>query len=106
MIPLSVCIIGKNEEKNIEKCLAPLMAYDFEIVYVDTGSTDHTKELAAKYTDNIYDFEWISDFSAARNFSLEKATRDYVLVLDCDEYLTHLDPEVLCASLEAHPKGV
>ena len=47
MIPLSVCIIGKNEENNIEKCLAPLVPYGFEIIYVDTGSTDRTKELAA-----------------------------------------------------------
>lgn len=106
MIPLSVCIIGKNEEKHIEKCLAPLMAYDFEIVYVDTGSTDRTKEIAAKYTDSIYDFVWIDDFSAARNFSLEKASRDYVLILDCDEYLTDLDIESLCAAIEAHPEGV
>lgn len=106
MIPISVCIIGKNEEKNIEKCLAPLISYGFEIVYVDTGSTDRTKELAAKYTDNIYDFEWTSDFSAARNFSLKKASRDYVLVLDCDEYLTDLNLEGLCAAIEAHPEGV
>lgn len=106
MIPISVCIIGKNEEKNIEKCLAPLTSYDFEIVYVDTGSADRTKKIAAKYTDNIYDFVWVDDFSAARNFSLEKATRDYVLILDCDEYLTDLDPEGLCAALEAHPEGV
>lgn len=106
MIPISVCIIGKNEEKNIEKCLAPLTSYDFEIVYVDTGSTDRTKELAAKYTDNIYDFTWVDDFSAARNFSLKKASRDYVLVLDCDEYLTDLDPEGLRTALETHPEGV
>lgn len=106
MIPLSVCIIGKNEEKNIEKCLAPLTSYDFEIIYVDTGSTDRTKELAAKYTDNIYDFTWSDDFSAARNFSLEKASRDYVLVIDCDEYLTDLNLKGLCAALKAHPEGV
>lgn len=106
MIPISVCIIGKNEEKNIDKCLAPLTSYDFEIIYVDTGSTDRSKELAAKYTDNIYDFTWIDDFSAARNFSLEKASRDYVLVLDCDEYLTDLDLNALCTAIEAHPEGV
>lgn len=103
MIPISVCIIGKNEEKNIEKCLAPLMPYNFEIIYVDTGSTDRTKELAAKYTDKIYDFEWIGDFSAARNFSLSKASHNYVLIVDCDEYLTALDIEGLNAAIEAHP---
>lgn len=106
MIPISVCIIGKNEEKHIEKCLAPLMGRGFEIIYVDTGSTDRTKELAAKYTNAVYDFEWCDDFSAVRNFSLEKASRDHVLVLDCDEYLTDLDADALCATIEAHPEGV
>ena len=105
MIPISVCIIGKNEEKNIEKCLEPLTHYPFEIIYVDTGSTDRTKELAAKYTDNIYDFEWIGDFSAARNFSLKKASHNYVLVIDCDEYLTDLDLDGLCEAIETHPRG-
>lgn len=106
MIPISVCIIGKNEEKNIEKCLEPLTHYPFEIIYVDTGSTDRTKELAAKYTNKIYDFEWIGDFSAARNFSLSKASHNYVLVLDCDEYVTDLDLDGLNAAIEAHPRGV
>lgn len=105
MIPISVCIIGKNEEKHIEKCLEPLTHYPFEIIYVDTGSTDGTRELASKYTDRIYDFEWIGDFSAARNFSLSKASHNYVLVLDCDEYLTELDLEGLNAAIEAHPRG-
>lgn len=104
MIPISVCIIGKNEEKHIEKCLEPLTHYPFEIIYVDTGSTDRTKELAAKYTEKIYDFEWIGDFSAARNFSLSKASHNYVLVLDCDEYLTELDLDGLYAAIEANPK--
>lgn len=106
MIPISICIIGKNEEKNIEKCLEPLTRYPFEIIYVDTGSTDRTKELASKYTDNIYDFEWINDFSAARNFSLSKASHNYVLVLDCDEYLTELDFEGVQRAIEAHPRDV
>ncbi|MCI9346020.1 MAG: glycosyltransferase [Lachnospiraceae bacterium] len=103
MIPISVCIIGKNEEKNIEKCLEPLTHYPFEIIYVDTGSTDRTRELAAKYTDKIYDFEWIGDFSAARNYSLSKASHNYVLVLDCDEYLIELDWNGLCEAIESHP---
>ena len=106
MIPISVCIIGKNEEKNIEKCLAPLVSYPFEIIYVDTGSTDRTKELAAKYTDKIYDFEWVNDFSAARNFSLQKASHNYVLVVDCDEFLTDIDMEGIYKAIEEHPRGV
>ncbi len=105
MIPISVCIIGKNEEKHIEKCLEPLTHYPFEIIYVDTGSTDRTKELAAKYTDKIYDFEWIGDFSAARNYSLSKASHNYVLVLDCDEYLIELDLDELSKAIETHPRS-
>lgn len=106
MIPISVCIIGKNEEKNIEKCLSPLKRYPFEIVYVDTGSSDHTKEIAAKYTDKVYDFTWVNDFSAARNFSLNKASHDHILVLDCDEFLTELDEKELYRLVKAHPHGV
>lgn len=106
MIPISVCIITKNEEKNIEKCLAPLVPYGFEILVVDTGSTDRTKEIAARYTDKLYDFTWCDDFSAARNFSLSKASHNYVLVLDSDEFLTELDAEELYRAIEAHPKAV
>ena len=106
MTPISVCIIGKNEEENIEKCLAPLMPYGFEIIYVDTGSTDSTKELAAKYTNRIYDFEWINDFSAARNFSLQKASHNYVLVIDCDEFLTDIDLEGIYQAIDEHPRAI
>lgn len=87
MITISLCMIVKNEEKNLERCLssyAPLMD---EIIVVDTGSTDRTKEIAARFTDKIYDFEWINDFSAARNFSFEKATCDYIFSADADEVL-------------------
>lgn len=106
MTPISLCIIGKNEEQHIENCLAPFAPYPFEIVYVDTGSTDRTKELAAEHGAKIYDFAWIDDFSAARNYALEKATHEYVLFVDCDEYMTALDLAALLAALEAHPQGV
>ena len=106
MIPISVCIIAKNEEKNIEKCLAPLMPYNFEIIVVDTGSTDRTKEIAHKYTALVYDFEWVDDFSAARNFSLKKASHNYVLIIDCDEFLTEIDLEGIYQAIEEHPRAV
>lgn len=93
MIPISVCIIAKNEEANIELCLSSLAPYGFEIVVVDTGSTDRTKEIAAKYTDRIFDFEWINDFSAARNFSLQKASNNWIFMIDCDEWIESIDIE-------------
>ena len=58
-----------------------------EIIIVDTGSTDRTKEIARKFTDKVYDFEWIDDFSAARNFSFSKATKDYIYTADADEII-------------------
>ncbi len=88
MTNVSICIIGKNEEKNIENCLKSIPKEEFEIIYVDTGSTDKTVALAEKYTDNIFHFKWIDDFSAARNFSLQQASNDWILVLDCDESIT------------------
>lgn len=95
MTPISVCIIAKNEEKRIERLLSSLAPYQFEIVIADTGSTDRTKEIATKYTDCIYDFVWQDDFSAARNFSLSKASNDWILMMDCDEWIQSLDLEEL-----------
>ncbi len=86
-VPISVCIIAKNEEKYIEECLRHLKPYGFEIVVTDTGSTDRTKEIARKYADKVLDFEWIDDFSAARNFCMEHASNNWILAIDCDEYM-------------------
>lgn len=104
--PISVCMIAKNEEKHIEKCLSAIKPYSFEIIVVDTGSTDKTKEIASRYADKVLDFSWCNDFSAARNFSLENASNDYVLVLDCDEVITSLDLQKLNELLEKHPNDV
>lgn len=95
MLPISVCMIAKNEEKRIERCLKSLAPYGFEIVIVDTGSTDRTKEIASGYTSCIYDFAWVDDFSAARNFSLEKASNDWIFMMDCDEWIKSIDTEEL-----------
>ena len=75
MVTISVCMIVKNEEAVLERCLDSLNGIAEEIIIVDTGSTDKTKEIAAKYTDKIYDFTWIHDFSAARNFAFTLQTR-------------------------------
>lgn len=87
MLPISVCIIAKNEELCIGECLRRLSFFDWEIIVVDTGSTDRTADIARSYTPNVYHFDWINDFSAARNYSVSKASNDYILVVDCDEYL-------------------
>ncbi len=87
MITISLCMIVKNEEAILARCLDSIVDLMDEIIIVDTGSTDRTKEIASKYTDKIYDFTWTSDFSEARNFSFSKATMDYIYTADADEIL-------------------
>lgn len=102
-LPISVCMIAKNEEQHIEECLKRLYPYHYEIVFVDTGSTDRTVEIASKYTDKIYHFDWIDDFSAARNYALSQACNDWILSIDCDEYLESIDVEALLQLMKQHP---
>lgn len=85
---LSVCLIVKNEIEVIARCLTCIQKFANEIIVADTGSTDGTVEEAKKFTDKIYRFEWVDDFSAARNFAFEKATCDYVMWLDADDVVT------------------
>ncbi len=87
MITISLCMIVKNEEKILKRCLDCVADLCEEIIIVDTGSTDRTKEIARQYTDRIYDFEWIDDFSAARNYAFSKATQEYIYSADADEVL-------------------
>lgn len=82
-------IIAKNEENSVEKMLESVKDFD-EIVFVDTGSTDKTIEIAKKYTDKIFHFDWCDDFSAARNFAIENATADWLMSIDCDHWM--MDP--------------
>ncbi len=96
---ISVCVIARNEDNHIEECLKRLRPCKFEVIVVDTGSIDRTMELAATYTDKIFEFEWCSDFSAARNYSIEQASNDWILIIDCDEYLENvnlLDIDRIC----------
>lgn len=83
---ISVAMIVKNEESCLARALESVKDFD-EIVIVDTGSTDNTKEIAKKYTDKIYDFEWCDDFSKARNFAADKCSGDWILSLDADHEL-------------------
>lgn len=78
-------MIVKNEEACLKKCLSSIKDAVDEIIIVDTGSTDKTKELAGEYTEKIYDYKWQFDFSKARNFSFDKASSEYIIWLDADD---------------------
>ena len=85
MPTISLCMIVKNEEQVLTRCLESIKDAVDEIIIADTGSTDSTKEIAEKFTDKVFDFKWIDDFSAARNFAFSKASMDYIMWLDADD---------------------
>ncbi|MDF2557313.1 MAG: tetratricopeptide repeat family protein [Bacillales bacterium] len=84
---LSLCLIVKNEELVLKRCLDSVHNIVDEIIVVDTGSTDRTKEIAQNYVSHVYNFEWTNSFSDARNFAQSKASGKWILVLDADEYV-------------------
>lgn len=86
-ITVSLCMIVKDEEKTLERCLNSVKSFVDEIIIVDTGSTDSTKYIANKFNSQIYDFKWINDFAVARNYSFSKATSDYIVWLDGDDFI-------------------
>lgn len=88
---ISLCMIVKNEEDLLAECLRAVAPYMSEIIIVDTGSADRTKEIACQFTDQIYNFAWCNNFAAARNFSIARATNNWVLVLDADEKVIEFD---------------
>ncbi|WP_068775897.1 glycosyltransferase [Paenibacillus sp. FJAT-26967] len=91
MITISLCMIVRDEEKTLARILQSVGDIVDEIIIVDTGSTDKTKEIAFLFTDNVYDFVWVEDFAAARNFSFSKATQSHILWLDADDILKEED---------------
>ena len=84
---ISVCLITKNEERFVGRCLESVRDIADQIVVVDTGSLDWTPDIAKRFGAEVYSFMWVDDFSAARNAALEKATGDWILMLDADEEL-------------------
>jgi len=83
---VSACVIAKNEEKNLAKCLASLKGHVDEVVVTDTGSVDGTRKIAARFGARVYDFVWRDDFAAAKNFTKERAAGEWIVFLDADEY--------------------
>jgi len=107
---LSLCMIVKNAEDTLHRALESCVGHVDEIIIVDTGSTDMTCEIAEAYADHLVDFEWTGSFSDARNFSMNLATHDRILILDSDEYVDEsawdeihealLDPDLVAAYLQ------
>lgn len=101
---ISVCIIAKNEKEFIENCLKSVLPIAHEIIVLDTGSTDNTKEIAKKYA-KVYETTWEEDFSKARNECLKYATGDWILYLDADEVLTKETQEKLLPFLKENKES-
>lgn len=103
---LSLCMIVKNEEKVLERCLHSVDGVFDEIIIVDTGSTDSTINIAKKYTNKVFEIEWIDDFSYARNFSFSKATSDYIMWLDADDVVSDINRKKLIEIKSNNSKDV
>lgn len=88
----------------MEECLRHLKKYDWEVIVADTGSTDRTREIAERYADKVVDFEWVDDFAAARNYCASFATNNWILAIDCDEYVTSADIRVLRILMQKYPR--
>ena len=88
VIRISACVVMRDAEQDIAKCLESVQDSVDEMIIVDTGSQDRSVEIAKQFTDQVYFYEWKDDFSAAKNFALDKASGDWIVFLDADEYFT------------------
>ncbi|MDP4652025.1 MAG: glycosyltransferase family 2 protein [Haliea sp.] len=86
-MPLSLCMIIKDEAFFLRDCLAAAAPYVDELVVVDTGSADGSRDIATTFTPRIFDYRWHDDYAAARNYSLAQAKHEWILVLDADELI-------------------
>jgi glycosyltransferase involved in cell wall biosynthesis len=90
---ISLCMLAKDEEKSIARAINSVKQIIDEIIVVDTGSKDKTKQIAESLGAKVYDFSWKDDFSEARNFTKSRCTKDWILVLDADEIIAEKDLE-------------
>jgi glycosyltransferase involved in cell wall biosynthesis len=101
-LSISLCMIVKNEEKCLARCLASLKPVVDEMIIIDTGSSDRTVDIAVAFGARVFDVTWTGDFSAARNYSLSKAHGRWILVMDADEVLSERDYPYLQKLLQSH----
>lgn len=102
-IPVSLCLIVKDDARMLPRCLKSVRSLVREVIVVDTGSTDETKEIAKDFGARTFALAWHNDFAEARNFSLNQATSEWILVLDADEVLVY-DSEKDFAKLLEDPE--
>lgn len=103
--PVSLCMIIKDEEKYLARCLASVKPIVDEMIVVDTGSNDRSKDIAVIFGARVYAYDWQNDFAAARNFSISKASGDWILILDGDEVISPLDYEQFNKMVAKKPKS-
>ncbi len=84
-------MVTKNEESNLKRCLDSVKNIVNEIVIVDTGSTDKTKDIELEFSAKVYDYKWDNNFSNTRNYALSHSTVDWNLILDADEFITNIN---------------
>ena len=96
---INLVMIVKNEERSLKRCLQAVRPMVDEMIVVDTGSSDGTMEIAREAGAEVYEFSWVRDFSAARNYALDQSDADWNLVLDADEYVRPLNRKILVDSL-------
>lgn len=96
---VSLCMIVKDEEKNLARCLSSCKKLVTEMVVVDTGSCDRTVKIAMLFGAKVFHYPWQSDFAAARNRSLELATGNWILIMDADEAISVRDHAVFRETL-------
>jgi glycosyltransferase involved in cell wall biosynthesis len=89
-------MIVKNEEAVLERCLQDVSKFADELIMIDTGSVDRSKEIAGAFTQKIFDFAWRDDFAVARNASFENATSDYIMWIDADDRVEENHIQKLC----------
>ena len=87
MTTISLCMIVRDEEEVLARCLDSAAGIADEIIIVDTGSVDRTMEIAREYTDQVYSFTWIDDFAAARNYAFSLASSEFCMWLDADDVI-------------------